>query len=83
MEKPPRTLTGSPIFKLCLTALDHFKYNLYWILGNGKKIRYWDDSILGDHPIGKKVELGQCPLCVSDEENANHLLLHCSFASEV
>ena len=40
LEKPPRTLTGSPIFKLCLTALDHFKYNLYWIPGNGKNIRY-------------------------------------------
>ena len=25
----------------------------------------------------------RCPLCVSDEENADHLLLHCSFASEV
>ena len=25
----------------------------------------------------------RCPLCVSDEENTDHLLLHCSFASEV
>ena len=28
LDKPPRTLTESPIFKLCLTALERFKSNL-------------------------------------------------------
>ena len=57
LDKPLRTLNGSPILKLCLTALEHFKSNLYWIPGNGKNIRYWDDSILGDSRLGQKVEL--------------------------
>ena len=57
LDKPPRTLTGSPIFKLCLTTLEHFKSNLYWIPGNGQNIRYWDDSILGDQPLEQKAEL--------------------------
>jgi hypothetical protein len=39
---------GSPIFNLCLKALNLFIPHLTWIPGNGKEINVWDDSILGD-----------------------------------
>jgi hypothetical protein len=39
---------GSPIFNLCLKALNLFRPHLTWIPRNGKEINVWDDSILGD-----------------------------------
>lgn len=51
LDHLPKTTKGSPIFKLCLSALEHFSSNLYWIPGNGKKIRIWEDQILGDQPL--------------------------------
>ena len=48
---------GSPIYKLCIKALNPFKNNLYWIPGNGKSINVWDDSILGETPIGSIMEV--------------------------
>ena len=41
---------GSPIFKLCNKNMPQFIENLYWILGNGQYINYWQDSILGKPP---------------------------------
>ena len=37
LEKNHPSKNGSPIYKLCLKALDHFRSSLYWIPGNGKK----------------------------------------------
>ena len=34
-----------------------FKNKLYWIPGNGKSINVWEDSILGDSPIGSNMEV--------------------------
>jgi hypothetical protein len=39
---------GSPIFNLCLKALKLFRPHLTCIPGNGKEIKVWEDSILGD-----------------------------------
>ena len=55
-NNPPHN-KGSPIYRLCLKVLDHFRSLLYWIPGNGKKINVWEDSILGDEPLGKNHEL--------------------------
>ena len=41
---------GSSIFKLCKKSLPQFAENLYWTPGNGKKIHYWQDTILGKPP---------------------------------
>eukprot|EP00253_Pinus_taeda_P007428 PITA_07428 len=53
LDQPPKTSKGSPIFKLCLSAMEHFSHNLYWIPGNGKNIRIWDDPILGDQSLNQ------------------------------
>ena len=57
LDQPPRITKGSSVFKLCLTAMKHFSHKLYWISGNGKKIRIWEDSILGDQPFNQMVKL--------------------------
>eukprot|EP00253_Pinus_taeda_P035966 PITA_35966 len=57
LDQPPRTSKGSPIFKLCIKAMEHFSNKLYWIPGNGKQIRIWDDPILGDQPLSQMEEL--------------------------
>ena len=57
LDQPPRTTKGSPVFKLRLSALEHFRHKLYWIPGNGKKNRIWDDPILGDQPMGQMEDL--------------------------
>lgn len=51
LDKPPRSLKGSPIFNLCSSAMEQFSHYLYWIPGNGRKIKIWEDSILGDQPL--------------------------------
>ena len=37
--------------------MDNFSHKLYWIPGNGKKIRIWDDSILSDQPLNQVEDL--------------------------
>eukprot|EP00253_Pinus_taeda_P014894 PITA_14894 len=51
LDHLPKTIKGAPILKLCIAALEHFSSNLYWIPSNGKKIRIWEDQILGDQPL--------------------------------
>ena len=58
LEKPTKVHKGSPIFFLCKRALPYFISKLMWILGNGAKIRIWEDSILGDQPLNGLNELG-------------------------
>ena len=47
LDTQPPLRNGSLVYDLCIKALDPFKRNLYWIPGNGKTIRVWEDSILG------------------------------------
>ena len=61
-DMPPSNRNGSPIYKLCIKALEPFKSNLYWIPGDGKTIRIWDDSIMGDAPIGSCVDVDHLKL---------------------
>ena len=51
LDRPLRTRKGSPILSLCLKSLDLISSNLTWIPGNGKKIKYWEDSLLGKAPL--------------------------------
>jgi len=51
VENPPIEPKGSPIFNLCKKAIDHFIPHLTWVPGNGKQIKIWEDSILGDPPL--------------------------------
>ena len=51
LEQPLWTRKGSPILSLCLKALDLISSNLTWIPGNGKKIKFWEDSLLGQAPL--------------------------------
>jgi hypothetical protein len=51
LERPPKGKKGSPIFSLCLRALDFFQSKLTWIPGNRAKIRIMEDSILSDPPL--------------------------------
>ena len=53
LDNPIPRKNGSPIYKLCLKALPLFQPNLHWIPGNGKKIKLWEDSIMGDQPLGQ------------------------------
>ena len=55
-NNPPHNKV-SPVYRLCLKVLDHLRSMLYWIPRNGKKINVWEDSILGDKPLGQNHEL--------------------------
>ena len=57
IDHTPQLKKGSPIYKLCLKVIDHFRANLYWIPGNGKKINLWEDSIMGEQPLGQIFEI--------------------------
>ena len=50
---------GSPIFTLCQNTMPHFKPHLTWVPRNGKKINIWQDSIMGDSPLGMRQDLVQ------------------------
>ena len=55
LDNPPMVRKGSSTFSICLKDHGFFSPNITWILGNGKHIKIWEDSIMGDHP------LNQCP----------------------
>ena len=67
LDKNPPSKIGSPIYKLCLKALAHFRSLLYWIPGNGKKINLWDDSILGEEPLGYNPEIQNIKQWLKDQ----------------
>jgi hypothetical protein len=63
---------GSPIFSLCQKAMKHFSPHLTWIPGNGKEISVWEDSIMGEPPLGSRQDLN----CLKDwmkTQNLNNL----------
>lgn len=57
LDRPSVTTRGSPIFNLCSKARELISSKFFWILGNGKKIKLWDDWILGNLPLNQKTEL--------------------------
>jgi len=57
LDHTPTRRKGSPIYDLCIKAMEPFQKNLHWIPGNGKSIKVWEDSILGDTPLGQCNEL--------------------------
>jgi len=58
LDHPQKFLKGSLIFSLCLRALHHLKEKITWILGNGKKIKIWADSILISMPLNQTQGIG-------------------------
>ena len=42
---------GTSIWKLCKSSFKLIQTSFYWIPGNGKKIKIWDDIILGRPPL--------------------------------
>ena len=50
LEGEQLKIKGSPIYNLCKKILPHFTEKLHWILGNGKDIHVWQDSIQGKPP---------------------------------
>jgi hypothetical protein len=54
LDHPTKVEKGFPIFSLFQKALNHFKPHLTWILGNGKEIKVWEESIMGDPPLDSK-----------------------------
>ena len=50
LEGVLRNQNGSTIHKICLKALPQFIDGLYWVPGNGKRIKIWHDSVLGKTP---------------------------------
>jgi len=64
LNTSPTLKKGSPIYLMCLKALDHFRSKLYWIPGNGKKIRLWEDSILGEEPLGQSQDFQNIKLWI-------------------
>ena len=53
LDSPNPHKKGSPIYKLCFNVLHHFNAHLHWIPGNGKEIKLWEDSIMGEQPLGQ------------------------------
>jgi hypothetical protein len=45
---------GSPIWKIFHSSIPHIKEKPTWILGNGKSILLWKDSIMGSPPPTQK-----------------------------
>jgi hypothetical protein len=57
IENPCREAKGSPIFTLCKKVLALFTPQLTWVPRNRKKIKIWQDSILGDPPLESNQDL--------------------------
>ena len=69
---------------------DPSQWNFVWSATSIPKIDFFcwtlaHNSVLTSDNLRKRGMEGpsRCPLCVSEEENADHLLLNCSFACEV
>ena len=69
---------------------DPSQWNFVWSATSIPKIEFFcwtlaHNNVLTSDNLRKRGMEGpsRCPLCVSEEENADHLLLNCSFACEV
>eukprot|EP00253_Pinus_taeda_P015500 PITA_15500 len=52
LDQPPRSSKGSPIFKLCIKALENFSHKMYWIpdISSWTEDGLWDSWQLGEVP---------------------------------
>jgi hypothetical protein len=57
LDFPCRESKGSPIFTLYKKALPHFIPHLTWVPRNRKKIKIWQDSIMGYPPLELRQDL--------------------------
>jgi ribonuclease HI/exonuclease III len=57
LELPCKGVKSSPSFALCKKVIPLFAPHLTWVPKNGKKIRIWTDSIMGDPPLEQHQEL--------------------------
>jgi hypothetical protein len=70
LEFPCKETKSSPIFALCKKALPHFSRHLTWVPKNGKKIRIWTDSIMGDPPLEHRQDL----LCLKNWMDSQNIV---------
>jgi ribonuclease HI len=70
LEFPCKETKSSPIFALCKKALPHFSPHLTWVPKNGKKIRIWTDSIMGDPPLEHRQDL----LCLKNWMDSQNIV---------
>ena len=70
LEFPCKEMKSSPIFALCKKALPHFNPHLTWVPKNGKKIRIWTDSIMGDPSLDQCQDLH----CLKDWMDSQNIL---------
>jgi ribonuclease HI/exonuclease III len=57
LELPSKEVKSSPSFALCKKVIPLFAPHLTWVPKNGKKIRIWTDSIMGEPPLEQHQEL--------------------------
>jgi hypothetical protein len=72
VERLPNVQMGSPIFTLCRKLNEQFISQLTWVPKNGKQIKIWDDSILGDPPLNLNQNLQRLQTWM-DEQNLRTL----------
>lgn len=53
----PISSYGSHFLKLCSKSIPLIKYHTFWIPGNGKQIKLWDDCIMKNPPLAETVSL--------------------------
>jgi hypothetical protein len=70
LEFPCKETKSSPIFALCKKALPHFSRHLTWVPKNGKKIKIWTDSIMGDPPLEHRQDL----LCLKNWMDSQNIV---------
>ena len=59
LDSPPRVRKGSVIYSILVKAFPFFSNRLTWISGNGKNIKIWEDSIMGEHSLNQTNGLDQ------------------------
>ena len=58
LDYPLRQQKGLHIWKLCKVASEIIPTIIFWILRNGKQIKWWVDRILNNPPISNTHSLG-------------------------
>ena len=58
LDNPPRVRKGYGIFSILSKVLNFFVPNLTWIPRNGKWIKIWEESIMGDPPLTQLLGIG-------------------------
>ena len=66
------TLGTSPFWKGVVWAMQAARMGIHWNLGNGKKVRLWEDQWLGNTSLA----ILYCP-CISSMNNKEKRCLRC------